>query len=59
MVPIAQWLPKIPFPPQAQYEEHPSGGQLVNSELLSDITFLVEDEKVYGHKLLCLPLSLF
>ena len=33
--------------------------KLVNSELLSDITFLVEDEKVYGHKLLCLRCPYF
>ena len=33
--------------------------KLVNSELLSDITFLVEEEKIYGHKLLCLRCPYF
>lgn len=32
---------------------------LVNKELLSDITFLVEGQKVYGHKLLCLRCPYF
>jgi len=33
--------------------------QLVNKELLSDITFLVEGQRVYGHKLLCLRCPYF
>lgn len=33
--------------------------QLVNKELLSDIAFLVEGQKVYGHKLLCLRCPYF
>ena len=33
--------------------------QLVNKELLSDITFLVEGQKIYGHKLLCLRCPYF
>jgi hypothetical protein len=32
---------------------------LVNKELLSDITFVVENQKVYGHKLLCLRCPYF
>ncbi len=33
--------------------------RFVNSELLSDITFIVEEQKVYAHKLLCLRCPYF
>ena len=33
--------------------------KFVNSDILSDITFIVEDQKIFAHKLLCLRCPYF